>query len=298
LVISRKESHQAVRRSRQFNLPPADAPKKGTPFDLADRYHLDHSVLIYWLKKYERGELAEDDHLEDQVHEYEAQVAALERKVGQLTMELDALKRGAARYPADAKRALIAYLRTVEPERVGEPKEPRLAPPPRQTLGPRALQELDDLRQQLAELLARQRYEFDQDFCGDNMLGPVSGGPGLFRVNHDRFQQKTLRVLGEHPTNAPERVLSFVRNLPDFLRRHAQLVRRFNAQNFALENIRSQANSIREELERRGLMDLSDADFLRLVALYLAASWQPVLPGTGPFVEVAGSRPNPLSSDR
>ena len=63
--------------------------------------HLNHSVLIYWLGKYERGELAEEDHLlHDQVHEYESQVAALERKVGQLTMELDALKKGLRAIPA------------------------------------------------------------------------------------------------------------------------------------------------------------------------------------------------------
>jgi len=38
-----------------------------------------------------------------------ATVAALERKVGQLTMELDVLNKG---YPADAKRTIIAYLQT------------------------------------------------------------------------------------------------------------------------------------------------------------------------------------------
>jgi transposase len=61
---------------------------------LASRQDLNLSVLVYWLKKYERGELSEEDPLEDQVHEYEAQIAALERKVGQLTMELDAPKKG------------------------------------------------------------------------------------------------------------------------------------------------------------------------------------------------------------
>ena len=67
---------------------------EGSLKGIADRYHLNHSVIVYWLKKYHRGELTEDDHRQDQVHEYESQVAALERKVGQLTMEVDALKKG------------------------------------------------------------------------------------------------------------------------------------------------------------------------------------------------------------
>jgi transposase len=73
---------------------------EGSLKGIANRHQLNHSVLVYWIKKYQRGELAEDDHLEDQVHEYEAQVAALERKVGQLTMELDALKKGLRAIPA------------------------------------------------------------------------------------------------------------------------------------------------------------------------------------------------------
>jgi transposase len=61
---------------------------------VAPRHDLNHSVLVYWLKKYERGDLSEDEQLADQVNEYEAQIAALERKVGRLTMELEALKKG------------------------------------------------------------------------------------------------------------------------------------------------------------------------------------------------------------
>ena len=67
---------------------------EGSLKGIAGRHDLNHSVLIYWLKKYQRGELTDDDHLADQVNEYEAQIAALERKVGQLTMELDTLKKG------------------------------------------------------------------------------------------------------------------------------------------------------------------------------------------------------------
>jgi len=73
---------------------------EGSLKGIAGRHDLNHSVLVYWLKKYQRGELTDDDHLADQVHEYEAQIAALERKVGQLTMELDALKKGLRVLPA------------------------------------------------------------------------------------------------------------------------------------------------------------------------------------------------------
>jgi transposase-like protein len=67
---------------------------EGSLKGIANRHGVNHSTLLYWLKKHQRGELTDDDHLNDQVREYEAQIAALERKVGQLTMELDALKKG------------------------------------------------------------------------------------------------------------------------------------------------------------------------------------------------------------
>jgi len=79
---------------------------QGSLKGIASRYDLNHSVLIYWLKKHQRGELDDDDHLADQVHEYEAQIASLERKVGQLTMELDALKKGLRGLPAPPAGAL------------------------------------------------------------------------------------------------------------------------------------------------------------------------------------------------
>ena len=72
---------------------------EGSLKGIAGRHDLNHSLLIYWLRKYQRGELTDDDHLADQVHEYEAQIAALERKVGQLTMELDTLKKGLRAIP-------------------------------------------------------------------------------------------------------------------------------------------------------------------------------------------------------
>lgn len=66
---------------------------------ITGRHDLNHSLLIYWLRKYQRGELTDEDQLADQVHEYEAQIVALERKVGQLTMELDIPKKGLRALP-------------------------------------------------------------------------------------------------------------------------------------------------------------------------------------------------------
>lgn len=48
---------------------------------------------MFWLDKHRRGALTEEDNLEEKVRDYEAKIAALERKVGQLTMELDVLKK-------------------------------------------------------------------------------------------------------------------------------------------------------------------------------------------------------------
>jgi transposase len=54
---------------------------------------ISHTLLMIWVDKYRRGELSEEvDHV-DRQRTYEAQIAALERKIGQLTMEIDALKK-------------------------------------------------------------------------------------------------------------------------------------------------------------------------------------------------------------
>ena len=80
---------------------------------IAAQHGLNHSLLLCWIKKFQAGELTDDDHLADQIHEYQAQIAALERKVGQLTMELDVQEKGAARCRTDDKRAVVAHLRTL-----------------------------------------------------------------------------------------------------------------------------------------------------------------------------------------
>lgn len=46
-----------------------------------------------WLMKYDRGYLNAEEVAASVIAEYEAKVAALERKVGQLTMEINLLKK-------------------------------------------------------------------------------------------------------------------------------------------------------------------------------------------------------------
>jgi transposase len=56
-------------------------------------YNLSANLLQLWLSQHDRGELRGEEVEASQVAEYEAQIAALERKVGQLTMQIDLLKK-------------------------------------------------------------------------------------------------------------------------------------------------------------------------------------------------------------
>lgn len=69
---------------------------------------IEHSLLHYWIGKDRDGELSLDVLREETLIESEQKVAALERKVGQLTMELDLLKGGLIAVPAMSNaRSLI-----------------------------------------------------------------------------------------------------------------------------------------------------------------------------------------------
>jgi len=57
------------------------------------KYALSANLIQFWLTQFDRGELDGDEAEASVVGEYEAKIAALERKVGQLTMELDLLKK-------------------------------------------------------------------------------------------------------------------------------------------------------------------------------------------------------------
>ncbi len=61
---------------------------------LARRHDISRELLRGWVKKYEAGEFAGDGPARPDRRAYEAKIAGLERKVGQLTMELDLLKKG------------------------------------------------------------------------------------------------------------------------------------------------------------------------------------------------------------
>jgi transposase-like protein len=73
---------------------------EGSARSIATRHEVPHSLLMIWIKKYEAGELTSEIHLREQVVEYGAKIAALERKIGQLTMELDVMKKKALVQPS------------------------------------------------------------------------------------------------------------------------------------------------------------------------------------------------------
>ena len=78
--------------------------------ELARRHDISRELLRTWVKKYEAGEFAGDGPLRPDRRAYEAKIAGLERKVGQLTMELDLLKRGliSARRPSGARSSVVS----------------------------------------------------------------------------------------------------------------------------------------------------------------------------------------------
>jgi transposase len=78
--------------------------------ELARRHDISRELLRTWVKKYEAGEFAGDGPVRPDRRAYEAKIAGLERKVGQLTMELDLLKRGliSARRPRGARSSVVS----------------------------------------------------------------------------------------------------------------------------------------------------------------------------------------------
>jgi len=64
-----------------------------TRLEAQRRYRLSANLIQTWLVRFDKGDLPIDGPDPTVVIEYEAKIAALERKVGQLTMELDLLKK-------------------------------------------------------------------------------------------------------------------------------------------------------------------------------------------------------------
>jgi transposase len=80
------------------------------PSELARRHDISRELLRLWVKKYEAGEFAGGGSPRADRRAYEAKIAGLERKVGQLTMELDLLKKGlrSARRASGAPSSVVS----------------------------------------------------------------------------------------------------------------------------------------------------------------------------------------------
>ena len=78
--------------------------------ELARRHELSRELLRTWVKKHEAGELAKGRSGAADRRAHEAKIASLERKVGQLTMELDLLKKGlrSARRASGAPASVVS----------------------------------------------------------------------------------------------------------------------------------------------------------------------------------------------
>ena len=61
--------------------------------DAQKKYSLSANLIQIWLTQFDNGELTGEEVEASMVIDYEAKIAALERKVGQLTMELDLVKK-------------------------------------------------------------------------------------------------------------------------------------------------------------------------------------------------------------
>lgn len=66
---------------------------EGSLKSIAKAHDISHALLMIWVDKYRRGEITPEVDFVEKQRTYEAHVAALERKIGQLTMEIDALKK-------------------------------------------------------------------------------------------------------------------------------------------------------------------------------------------------------------
>ncbi len=95
----------AVRRHRRYStefklrLVEAYLAGEGSANGLARQHGVCRSLLMIWVEKYRKGELTLDVQREEQIQEYEQKIALLERKVGELTIELDLVKKSLSRQP-------------------------------------------------------------------------------------------------------------------------------------------------------------------------------------------------------
>jgi transposase len=83
------------RHSTQFKLQLCQDIRSGVVGrrDAQRTYSVSANLIQLWLTQFDRGELSDEEAEASVIAEYEARIAALERKVGQLTMELDLAKK-------------------------------------------------------------------------------------------------------------------------------------------------------------------------------------------------------------
>ena len=60
---------------------------------LAKRHRISRNLIRLWTQKYEAGEFSDEASVACSMQEYETRIALLERKVGQLALENDLLKK-------------------------------------------------------------------------------------------------------------------------------------------------------------------------------------------------------------
>ena len=81
------------------------------PLDrLARQHDISRNLIWVWIAKYEAGEFDDEQVQGDLLARYEARIAELERKVGQLIMENDLLKktRPPVERPSDATSSVVS----------------------------------------------------------------------------------------------------------------------------------------------------------------------------------------------
>lgn len=88
-----KIRHRRHSTELKLRLAQAYLNGEGSLKSIAKQHDISHALLMIWVDKFRRGELTEGIDQDEKIREYEAKIAALERKVGQLTMEIDVLKK-------------------------------------------------------------------------------------------------------------------------------------------------------------------------------------------------------------
>jgi len=83
------------RHSARFKLQVCQDIRAGvrSRSDSIKQFQLSSALVRQWMTKFDEGLLDAADDEAPQINDYEAHIAALERKVGQLTMELDLLRK-------------------------------------------------------------------------------------------------------------------------------------------------------------------------------------------------------------